>query len=134
MFLPSAKQVKILPYPYSVYNPRGRVRSHFDRQCISKTHWTCLLGQPKASLLILSHTYTPEKAPNLRRFSHLHHFIFDIKTTHSTCLGSLILMSKRLYLPHTRGLRVEFGCQCSYSSTFQSARILFSESKDTPIL
>ena len=74
-----------------------QVRSQFDRQCISKRHWTYLQGQAKPTMLFQPHLHPREKAPNNRRFSYSPYFILDINTTHSTCLAGSDLMSEPLY-------------------------------------
>ena len=49
---------------------------HFDRRCISKTHWTCLRERPETPRLIQPHSYTKEKVPTIGTF--LIPFIFPL--------------------------------------------------------
>ena len=52
--------------------------------------------------------------PNYRHFSYALYFSRDIKTTHSTCLGSLILMSR--WQPYQSNERFECGGWMLYST------------------
>ena len=41
---------------------------HFDSQCISETHWTCLRERPETPRFICSHSYIKEKVPTIGTF------------------------------------------------------------------
>ena len=69
----------------STHSTPSQVRSHFDRQCIEKTLWTCLRIQWKRNPGGVGKNDVIWKSAYYRHFSCSHFFSRDINTTHSTC-------------------------------------------------